>query len=292
MTVSEPDQSRVRVISELDPGDASFDVTDARVMAQLRDAEERHFWHRARNEWIVERLAALGVRAGARIIELGCGAGCVTAHLSRCGYDVVGVDGQRSQLALASQRAPQARFWLHDLRLGTRAIPERSFDVCGLFDVVEHLDQPTHALHDASELVRAGGLIVGTVPALRWLWSRVDEQAGHRTRFERAELRKMLEQVPDTAPVEVVSFGHALVPLMWLQRKLIVRKADKQAISMANLRVPPRGLNALLMTMLRGERRMQRWCEALALPGASLWFALRRTSDTLAVPRGGIEPPT
>lgn len=212
---------RVQFISELDPGDPSFDVTDARVMELLARAEDHHFWHRTRNEWIAGRLAKLGVGAGARVIELGCGGGCVTAHLASSGYEVVGVEGQRSLVELASRRAPNARFFVHDLRRGVQELPERGFDAAGLFDVIEHVEQPEQVVAAAGAMVREGGLVVGTVPGMQALWSRIDEQAGHRLRYDPETLRATLERVPGADVIEIVPFNRALVPMLWVQRRVV-----------------------------------------------------------------------
>ena len=276
---------RIRIVSELERSDASFDVTDERVMTALRDAEERHFWHVTRNEWIAERLKRLGLAAGARMIELGCGGGCVTAQLARAGFEVVGVEGQRSLVELASRRAPGARFVVHDLRRGAGELPERGFDVAGLFDVLEHLEAPAQVLREAMTLVRPGGMVVGTVPALQALWSRIDEQAGHKVRYERDTLGALLNQIAGARVLEVAAFNRVLVPLLYVQRRLVTR-ADRSESSRANLAVPMWPINAGLAAMLRLERKASRWLEAARVPGSSLWFAMQ------VVPRGGVEPPT
>lgn len=284
---------RIRVLSELDAHDAGFDVTNARTLRALRDAEERHFWHRTRNELIVRRLARLGVSVGARVVELGCGGGCVTAHLSSAGYRVVGVDGHRGLIELAAERAPQATFWVHDLSRGVTELPERGFDAAGLFDVIEHLDEPRAAIAAALELVRDGGWVVGTVPAIMRLWSRVDEQAGHRRRYEASTLREELGSVPGVEVVEIAPFNRVLVPLMLVQRRVVSRRGDRGSISEANLGVPRGWVNQAAGTVLRMEQRVSFALDRLPWAGASLWFALRKRGDRPnRVPRGGVEPPT
>lgn len=268
---------RVQFISELDPADPSFDVTDARVMELLARAEEHHFWHRTRNEWIARRMQKLGLGVGARVIELGCGGGCVTAHLASAGYQVVGVEGQRSLVELASRRAPSARFFVHDLRRGVQELPERQFDAAGMFDVIEHVDQPEQVVAAASTMVREGGLIVGTVPGMQALWSRIDEQAGHRLRYDPDTLRATLERVANTELIEIVPFNRALVPMLWVQRRLVTLRG-RTGSSSANLAVPPKPLNAVLGALLRAERRLPGWADTERVSGSSLWFALRTGS--------------
>ncbi len=262
--------SNLEILSELPADHAGFDITDARLMAQLSAAEDSHFWHVARNELIATRLAALGVGRGARFLELGCGGGVVSAHLCRAGLDVTGVDGHLPRVTEAARRAPGARFVVHDLSRGVDGLPT-GFAAAGLFDVIEHLDQPVAALEAALSLVKAGGWVVGTVPALMSLWSDYDAKGGHQLRYDRRTLGDVLERVGGADSRELRWFNHLLVPMMWLQRRA---RAEPDA----GLTVPPSPLNQALLWALRAEYAADRAVRPLRarLPGASLWFALRR----------------
>ncbi|MCU0690527.1 MAG: class I SAM-dependent methyltransferase [Polyangiaceae bacterium] len=280
---------RIQIVSELPSTHAAFDVSEPRAMRALYDAEARHFWYTTRNEVILDRLKALGLQRKARFIELGCGAGAVTVALVRAGFEVVGVDGHAALVQRAAQRAPEARFWVHDLARGVAQLPEDGFAGAGLFDVIEHLDEPATALRQACALVRPGGLVVGTVPALPALWSVVDENAGHRERYTRARLAEVAAGVRDAVLQELVPFNRVLVPVLWARRKTMSRDASVAAVSEANLRVPPWPVNRLLSTLVRWEHRLAARGLLRTVEGASLWFALRRR---VVVPRGGVEPPT
>jgi 2-polyprenyl-3-methyl-5-hydroxy-6-metoxy-1,4-benzoquinol methylase len=275
-----PADNAIERPSELAPDDAAFDVSDERDVAALLRAEDAHFWHRARNRFIRAQVGALGVPQGARVLELGCGAGCVAADLSRVGYDVTGVDGHRSLLAVACTRAPSARFFCHDLRRGMPDLERGTFDLVALFDVIEHLDDPVRALGDALRMAKTGGFLVGTVPALMSLWSSIDEHAGHKTRYSRVTLAATLEQVHGATIIEIAPFFRSLVPLVWLQRRMLGRSraADRRAhvaASVQNLRVPPRPINAGLLAMVTAEQALAPLLRRAHWPGASLWFALR-----------------
>ena len=190
--------------SGLLPDDPAFDVSDEGDVRALHAAEDRHFWHLSRNRIIDARLGSLGVRPGARILELGCGSGCVAAHLGRMGYRVTGVDGHPSLLEVARARAPEQTWLLRDLALagGVGELPSDSlapFDVVALFDVLEHLEDPVSALDGALSRAKPGGLVVGTVPALMSLWSSIDEHAGHKVRYSRATLSALLSRVRGAA---------------------------------------------------------------------------------------------
>lgn len=53
---------------------------------------------------------ALGVRAGDRVLEIGCGTGQVTARLLAAGAEVVALDALPRMLEAARRRAPRATF--------------------------------------------------------------------------------------------------------------------------------------------------------------------------------------
>lgn len=260
----------LEILSELPADHGGFDITDDRLMAELSRAEDAHFWHIARNELIASRLRALGVGRGARFLELGCGGGAVSAHLSREGLDVTGVDGHLPRVTEAARRAPSAKFYVHDLSKGVDALPT-SFAAAGLFDVIEHLDDPAQALDAAVGKVEPGGHVVGTVPALMALWSDYDAKGGHRLRYDQRTLRDVLSRVRGADIVEVRWFNHLLVPLMWLQRRA-------RAEAEAGLAVPAMPVNQAFLWWLRAEYRADAWLSRLTapVPGASMWFALRR----------------
>ena len=260
---------------ELAPDDPSFDISDEGVMAALFSAEDRHFWHRARNRFILGRLRGLSLASGARIVDLGCGAGCVARELSLAGYDLTGVDGHRALIDLASKRAPMASFLCRDLRLGVPDLGAGTFDAACLFDVLEHLDEPEHALQMALDLVRSGGYVVGTVPALMSLWSGVDEHAGHKIRYTHSTLRQVLSGRTGAHIVEIASFFRSLVPIMWAQRRLIGARAGRSS-AVKNLTVPPRPVNGALLALVTLEHLAAPMFDKLGVPGASLWFALEK----------------
>jgi 2-polyprenyl-3-methyl-5-hydroxy-6-metoxy-1,4-benzoquinol methylase len=268
--------------SALRPDHRDFDISDEADLAALFAAEEKHFWHRSRNSIIVSRLESLGIDRGARLLDLGCGAGCVAAELSRRGYRVTGIDGHQALIEVARTRAPSATFLCRDLREGVSSLDAAvsSFDVVALFDVIEHLEQPAKALGDALSLVAPGGFLVGTVPALMLLWSGIDERSGHKTRYGRQSLRSLLTVVRGAEVVEVTPFFRGLVPLLWAQRRWVGRSRDA-ASSVRNLGVPARPINRALYELCVLEERLTPLLEALNLPGASLWFALKKGPGSL-----------
>src|SRR2546421_11627389 len=113
---------------------------------QLFDAEDRHFWFRARNTVIGRVVGGLvqGLRPGYRVLEVGCGNGNVLRVLERVCADgeVVGMDLVEEKLTFARRRTRCT------LRQGDlyRLPDEEPFDLIGMFDVLEHLPDDRGAL--------------------------------------------------------------------------------------------------------------------------------------------------
>ena len=99
-----------------------------------------------------------------RVIELGCGAGELTAAIAARGLDAIGVDISRRKIEAARERYPHLRFEREDI-CRTSAAPA-SFDTAVLAEVLEHVDDGVGArmLAAAWRLLRPGGRLVVSVP--------------------------------------------------------------------------------------------------------------------------------
>jgi SAM-dependent methyltransferase len=264
-----PLPTNLRVVSSLEENHGGFRL-DGNAAAELQAAEDGHFWHRSRNLIILEELHRVGVSPGARILELGCGSGAVTAALSSRGYELTGIDGHIDLLRCAALRAPNAAFFAHDLSQGLGPVKSQTFDSVAFFDVIEHLDDPAEALRTASEVLTPGGLIVGTVPAQMSLWSASDIDDGHRIRYDESSLRHVLQQA-GLKTRSVRPFHKSLFPLLFAQRKLLRRGARGEKGS--RVVVPSAVVNRGLYALCRGERLVER---LVWWPGTSLFFAAVR----------------
>ena len=232
----------------------------------LFDAEDRHFWFRARNTVIGRVVGQLvrGLPPGYRVLEVGCGNGNVLRVLERVciGGEVVGLDLVEEKLAFARRRTSCA------LRRGDlyRLPDGRPFDLIGMFDVLEHLPDDRGALRALGAALAPGGRLVLTVPAHRALWSYADTHAGHYRRYSVSRLERVLS-ASGLAVEYCTQFMAALYPLMWLGRRLASLRRNPQAgtqgdraLFVRELRVVP-VVNGLLTRLLECEAPLlaRRW---------------------------------
>lgn len=180
--------------------------------------EDRYWWFIGRRQIIVNSLKS-ELRYGAKFLDLGCGTGYILSGLSKLnlGASLFGADMHDSAIRIAKKRVPKATFF----REGLGDLPESSFDVVGLFDVLEHIEDDKTALRSISDLLLPGGVLLVTVPQHSWLWSKTDESAGHYRRYEKKSIVAMLQKCGFKV-VFTTSFVMMALPLMavsrWLER--------------------------------------------------------------------------
>lgn len=98
-----------------------------------------------------------------KILEAGAGRGRWVFYLRRRGYDVVGMELSRAEIAAAKAFDPDVPVeYGNVLQTG---YPDRSFEAVISLGVIEHFeDGPRAALAEVRRILRAGGLFLVTVP--------------------------------------------------------------------------------------------------------------------------------
>jgi SAM-dependent methyltransferase len=104
------------------------------------------------------------LRAGMRLLDLGCGPGSITLGLAEkvAPGEVVGVDLQPSQVAQAQELSAargvkNVRFEVADIY--QLSFPDGSFDAVFAHVVLMHLREPVRALTEMRRVLRPGGIV-------------------------------------------------------------------------------------------------------------------------------------
>ncbi len=127
-----------------------------------------------RDRWLGQLLALLP--NGARVLDLGCGAGIpVARQLVARGFAVVGVDGSAYQIKLAGRNVPRAEFIHADMtKLG---FASASFDGIAAFYSMTHVPREEHAalLQRVANWLKPAGIFLaslgaGDLPGWRGEW--------------------------------------------------------------------------------------------------------------------------
>jgi SAM-dependent methyltransferase len=156
----------------------------------------------------------LGLRAGDRLLDLGCGAGRHAFEALRRGARVTAFDYDEAELKdvasmASSMRAagdlPSAASSATTRGDATRLpFPDATFDRIIAAEVLEHIDDDMGAVRELVRVLRPGGTIAATVPAFlpeRISWAITDEYhapfvpGGHVRIYTQTELRNKLRTV-------------------------------------------------------------------------------------------------
>ncbi len=213
---------------------------------------EKHFWFGSRNRIILDVLKRarrlLDVR---RLIDLGCGNGYVTAMLEEAGYATLGIDMHIDGLRIAEGIVGGSLIcaMLEDVRL------VEPVDAVCLLDVIEHLTDDRQALLQAASLVRPGGFVLVTVPALMQLWSRYDVTCGHKRRYGAKTLRDLFVEC-GFEPLYVSYFFMFSVLPVWLQRRLLHTGKKNAKIAGHGYTRPPHPLFNNIFRLLAAAERL------------------------------------
>jgi 2-polyprenyl-3-methyl-5-hydroxy-6-metoxy-1,4-benzoquinol methylase len=130
------------------------EVDRYRAMAAMARAGEADLWERA------------GIRAGARVVDVGCGPGAILLELADVvgtGGSVVGVDGDEQAVSTARALLDAAGYGDADVVVGKAddtGLPAGSFDVAVMRHVLAHNGPREQAIVDhLATLVRPGGRV-------------------------------------------------------------------------------------------------------------------------------------
>lgn len=228
--------------------------------------EEWHWWFRGRREILAAILSRkVGRKDSLSIASLGCGPAEGLAWLlplAGPGGAVVGVDADPLH---ARRISPRQDFIVG--RMEDVPLPSASFDLVLALDVLEHLDDDAAGLGEAFRLVRPGGLLVVTVPALPSLWGGQDIVSHHRRRYTKASLRRLFARAA-LPPPRVSYFNTLLFPvvagLRWGRRAVGLGNRARSDFDDSR----PGMLNEILTSVFAAERHL---VGHLPLPvGASL----------------------
>ena len=243
----------------------SFDASSFEFLFEM---EQKHFWHVGRKEIIYDVLKRNTPHlAELRMLEIGCGNGSVLAYLKEKEVNIEGGDIFIEGLKFCQQRSDPVALYQVDIL----SLPFRNdFDIIGVFDVLEHIEEDEKALAEISQALKPGGTILITVPAHKLLWSYFDESSNHKRRYSRKEIVTKLER-NDFVIKKMSFYMFFLFPLMlsirMINNTLRRNEAKRNARTSIELKTVPL-VNRIFLELLRLEKWLMRY---LDLPfGASL----------------------
>ena len=160
----------------------------------LDQIDREHWFYRGKRAivrwWITHYLE---LKPDDLLIDGGMGTGTWLMEMSSS-CRIVGLDSYEESLTIARPRIEAVGGQVLKTTLNQIDLPDGMAQVVTLLDVLEHLDDDAGALQEMIRLTRPDGLIVITVPALRWLWSDWDVTLQHRRRYHLDDFQRLVRQ--------------------------------------------------------------------------------------------------
>lgn len=213
---------------------------DVELLLRFERLEDTHWWFVGRRALVLETARRWAPQPLDRIVDAGCGTGGGLRALASAfpSATTLGVEPSEQALSRAAERGcAVVGGSLEDLPLETAGT-----DLLLALDVLEHIDDDTLAVAEIGRVVRPGGRLIVTVPALPWLWGPHDEVNEHKRRYRRAELLRLIGDA-GFAVERLTYFNTFLLPL-GIAERFVSRRLGRRAS--LGLRVPPSAVNAAL----------------------------------------------
>jgi 2-polyprenyl-3-methyl-5-hydroxy-6-metoxy-1,4-benzoquinol methylase len=256
----------IEILSESPP------CTFAEAWYQVNSAH--HFWFDWRFTALKRLLADLQIPLSSHLqaLDVGCGPGILREQLEGAGrWSVTGTD--LNTAALAASGCFRGRTLFYDVT-DRREEFLSFFDVVLLFDVIEHLKDPSDVLEACLAHLKPGGILLLNVPSLPLLYSRYDEAAGHHRRYLTGSLRKQAAAL-EAEVLDIRYWGLSLVPILLLRKVFLTGFVSEDKIIRVGFDPPSPWINSALRSMGRLEQGF------LSHPflGSSLLLAARKDAS-------------
>lgn len=229
------------------------DGFDPEMLDLLSKIEREHFWHKGRREIIHEMIKQYGKKTAKNnltMLELGCGNGNIVQYLKKKAINIEGADISLAGLKSCKKEADIPLYQVDILRT---PFCSDSYDIVGLFDIIEHLDDDVAALKEAYRICKKNGIVIITVPANSLPWSYFDDISGHKRRYSKDDL---ISKIKETGfRIEKISFFMFFLSsflLIFRQFNFFGGKNHKKLAQLSELKIIPI-INELFLIFLKLE---------------------------------------
>lgn len=174
------------IIEYLDPLD--IEISYPKDMYEQYDTEiDAGYWVIHRSNEILREMKKLGL---GQLVEVGAGTGSVCGFLAQNGIEVTAIEPLKAGATSIQKKGIQTICG----RLEIVNFPPESIKAYGVFDVLEHIENPNQLLDEMYRTLEPGGYLLVTVPCGQWLWGEMDKSIGHYRRYSTRKINEVVNR--------------------------------------------------------------------------------------------------
>ena len=149
------------------------------------DNESKHWWFKARREILNKQIKKYSTKKKMSILDFGSGSGTNIYMLSKYGeVDVYEKDNKTSNFL-------KKKFNRNGIKIIKKCFSKKRYDLILAADVIEHIKNDKKIINNLNKILKKNGLIIVTVPAYQFLFSKKDQALKHFRRYNLNSLKKL-----------------------------------------------------------------------------------------------------
>lgn len=225
---------------------------DTKLIEEMFRQEKTHWWHVAKRRLVEEAIKNDWFKKkNFSIFDAGCGTGALLLELRDLTTEIYGGDISSKSLRFTKNRGISNLLKIDfEKKL---PYPSKKFDCVTCLDVLEHVGNDKQMLSEFYRLLKKNGRLYLTVPAYQFLWSYWDVSLGHKRRYQKSSLIRLIGKTG--FQVKYSSYFYSfLLPVAIVFR--IVKTVSSQKSS--DFVVFPTIINQLMLFLCWLERKLMK----------------------------------
>lgn len=173
------------------------------------EVEDASFWFLHRNKCITSLAKTFAIATP--FYDIGGGNGFVSLGMQQAGFNSVLIEPGYFGCLNGKRRGVKN---IICATIENSGIKQGSMPSCGLFDVVEHIEDDIGFLKNVHKFMAVGGKLILTVPAYNLLWSQEDKYIGHYRRYTLRSISKALNKAGFKIEYKTYLFSFLVLPIL------------------------------------------------------------------------------